>query len=229
VASESHATTDIQSARQSWWRAPVGPKTTGVRVTLRLAVSQLVLASSHLRITNRVSLATETLRSLSFCNISSDEGRGLSLQVSHKEHVNGNSSFCSISKSSFSPGFAKQIMPILRILCYNSSLVTWTVVSLTTAKLKPPIFSMSSFAFSYNVNMFIFMILCDFCLLPAQFCYIIVRTHTEGWKMSANRGPVSALENLQWWGEPCFASTANLKGKFPLQIPGRDKQKSLLI
>jgi hypothetical protein len=36
-----------------------------------------------------------------------------------------------------STGFAEQIMPILRILCYNGSLVTWTVVSLTTAKFKP--------------------------------------------------------------------------------------------
>jgi hypothetical protein len=31
--------------------------------------------------------------------------------------------------------------PILRILCYNGSLVTWTVVSSTTAKFKPLIFS----------------------------------------------------------------------------------------
>jgi hypothetical protein len=38
--------------------------------------------------------------------------------------------------SSVSPGFAKQIMSILRILCYNGSLFTWTIVSLTTAKFK---------------------------------------------------------------------------------------------
>jgi hypothetical protein len=44
-------------------------------------------------------------------------------------------------KSSVSPGFAKQIMPILFILCYNGSLVTWTVVSLATAKFKSIIFS----------------------------------------------------------------------------------------
>jgi hypothetical protein len=30
------------------------------------------------------------------------------------------------------------------------------------------------FAFSYTVNMVILMILYDFCLLPEQFCYIIV-------------------------------------------------------
>jgi hypothetical protein len=43
-------------------------------------------------------------------------------------------------KSSVNTGFEKQIMPVLRILCYNGSLVTWTVVSMTTAKLKPHIF-----------------------------------------------------------------------------------------
>jgi hypothetical protein len=66
-------------------------------------------------------------------------------------------------------GFAKQIMILLLILCYNVSLVTRTVASLTTAKLKPHIFSMS-----YTANMFILMILYDFCFLPSQFCYIIV-------------------------------------------------------
>jgi hypothetical protein len=57
--------------------------------------------------------------------------------VSHIQHVIENSSFCIIHKSSVSPGFAKQIMPVLHILCYNGSLVTWTVVRLTTAKFKP--------------------------------------------------------------------------------------------
>jgi hypothetical protein len=60
-------------------------------------------------------------------------------------------------------------MPILRILRYNGSLVTWTVLSLTTVKFKPLIFSMSGFALSYTTNMFILIILYDFCLLLAQF------------------------------------------------------------
>jgi hypothetical protein len=47
------------------------------------------------------------------------------------------SSFCTTHKSSVRKGFTEQIMPILRILCYNGSLVTWTVVGLTTAKFKP--------------------------------------------------------------------------------------------
>jgi hypothetical protein len=61
--------------------------------------------------------------------------------VSHIQHVIENSPFCAIYKSLVSPGFAKQIMSVARILCYNGSLVTWTVVSLTTAKCKPLIFS----------------------------------------------------------------------------------------
>jgi hypothetical protein len=65
-------------------------------------------------------------------------------------------------------------MPILRILYYNGSLVTWPVVSLTTAKFKPHILSVSGFPFSYTTNMFILMILYDFCLLPAHFYYIIL-------------------------------------------------------
>jgi hypothetical protein len=43
------------------------------------------------------------------------------------------SSFYTTHKSSVSTGFTEQIMPILRILCYNGSLDTWTVVGLTTA------------------------------------------------------------------------------------------------
>jgi hypothetical protein len=50
-------------------------------------------------------------------------------------------------------------MSILRILRYNGSLVTWTVVSFTVAKFKPLIYSMSGFALSYTANMFILMIL----------------------------------------------------------------------
>jgi hypothetical protein len=42
-----------------------------------------------------------------------------------------------LHKSSVSTGFTKQIMPVLSIWCYNGSLVTWTVVSLTTVKFKP--------------------------------------------------------------------------------------------
>jgi hypothetical protein len=56
----------------------------------------------------------------------------------------------------------------------QDNLVTWTVVSLTTAKFNPLIFSTSGFTLSYTANMFIIMILYDFCLFTAQFYYIIV-------------------------------------------------------
>jgi hypothetical protein len=51
-----------------------------------------------------------------------------------------------------SPGFAEQIMSILLILCYNGSLVTWTVVSLAVPKFKPLIFSMAGLTLSYAAN-----------------------------------------------------------------------------
>jgi hypothetical protein len=58
--------------------------------------------------------------------------------------------------------------------CYNSSLVSWMVVCLTTAKFKPLIFTVSGFALSNVAKLCIFVTLYDFCLLPAYFCYIII-------------------------------------------------------
>jgi hypothetical protein len=92
-------------------------------------------------------------------------------------------------------------MPNLRMLCYNGSLVNSTAVSLPTAKFKPLIFSVSGLVLPYAANMFSLMIPCDFCLLPAQFCYINVYTRKvesraqmadrcAPWKMS------SGAENL---------------------------------
>jgi hypothetical protein len=57
-------------------------------------------------------------------------------------------------------------------LHYNDSLDTWTVIHMTAAKFKPLIFSVSGFALSNEAN--IFMILDDFCLLPAWFCYVFI-------------------------------------------------------
>jgi hypothetical protein len=79
--------------------------------------------------------------------------------ISHMQHVTKHSSFCTTHKSSAITDFAEQIMPTLPILCYNGRLVTWTVVSLTTAKFKFLIFSLSGFTLSYTANMFILMIL----------------------------------------------------------------------
>jgi hypothetical protein len=115
---------------------------------------------------------------------------------------------CTIYKPSVSPGFAKQIMSSLLILCYNGSLVTWTVVSLTTAKFKPLIFSVWFRLVLYceyvHSQDFIWLLLVAYTILLHD------RTHMEGWKPCANRGPVCTLENFQWCGEPCFAGAAIL-------------------
>jgi hypothetical protein len=52
-------------------------------------------------------------------------------------HLIENSFFWTTQKSFVSTGFADLIMPILHILCYNGSLVTWTVATLTTADCSP--------------------------------------------------------------------------------------------
>jgi hypothetical protein len=59
-------------------------------------------------------------------------------------------------------------------LHYNDSLDTWTVIHMTAAKFKPLIFSVSGFALSNVANILIFMILDEFCLLSAWFCYVII-------------------------------------------------------
>jgi hypothetical protein len=67
------------------------------------------------------------MNKLAFCQV----------HISHIHHVTKNSSFCTTHESSVSTDFTEQIMPVLRILCYNGSLVIWTAVSLTTSKFKP--------------------------------------------------------------------------------------------
>jgi hypothetical protein len=64
---------------------------------------------------------------------------------------------CNIYKASCSPGSLQQIMPYM-----------------TAAKFKPLLFPVSGFDLSNIANIFIFMILYDFCLLPTWFCYVIV-------------------------------------------------------
>jgi hypothetical protein len=43
--------------------------------------------------------------------------------------------------------------------------------------------------------------------------------HTEGWKPSANRGPVYTLENFQRCRESCFVGAAIVRGRCLLLIP----------
>jgi hypothetical protein len=95
---------------------------------------------------------------------------------------------------------------ILHSLYYN--LVTWTVISLTAAKLKPVIFS----AF-YGFH---FLPCCEYLhfhdfewLLLAAFIILLHNhTHTGGWKPYANRELVCALENYRWCRKLCFAGAA---------------------
>jgi hypothetical protein len=61
-------------------------------------------------------------------------------------------------------------------------LVTWTVVGLTAAKFKPLKLSMLGFALSNVANIWIIMILYDFCLLPAQFSDEIVNVRNTNYE-----------------------------------------------
>jgi hypothetical protein len=113
-------------------------------------------------------------------------------------------------------------------LMLQNSLINWTVVSLTTtSKFKPIIFFMSGFALSYTTNMFILMILYDFCLLPAQFCYIIVYTgKVESCVQIADRCAPWKISN---GAENLILQIAVLRGRCLPLIPRRGKHKSLLI
>jgi hypothetical protein len=108
------------------------------------------------------------MNTLGFCQV----------YVTRIEHVMENSSFCTIYKSSVSPGFAKHIL-------------------------------------SYVANMSILMILYDFCLLPAQFCHIIVyiwkvESHVQiadrcaPWKISS--GAETVLKALAFGIMPQYVS-----------------------
>jgi hypothetical protein len=72
---------------------------------------------------------------------------------------------------------------------------------MTAAKFKPLIFSVLGFALSNISNIFIFMILDDFCLLPALFCYVIINvwnleSHMQIADQCAPREFANCAENL---------------------------------
>jgi hypothetical protein len=156
-----------------------------VKVTLhwRPTANQFILASRYFRITTTEFFQLNPCGNSPYVTFSLTRWVCLlwicfafrQVSVSHIKHVE-NSSFCTIYKSSVCTGFVNQVTPILRILCYNGSLVTWTAVSLTTTKFKPliQVFSMPGFTLSYIANMFILIILYDLCFLPAKFCHIII-------------------------------------------------------
>jgi hypothetical protein len=138
-----------------------------------------------------------------------------------------NSSLYIIYKFSASTAFAKQTMSILQVLCYNGSLVTWTVVSLTTAKFKPLYFLrlVSPFPMqrTYWFSWFVWILFVAWTIL------LYNHIHKEGWKLCANRGAVCTLENFQWCVEPYFVGAAILRLGCLTLIPRRDKRKPLLI
>jgi hypothetical protein len=58
-------------------------------------------------------------------------------------------------------------MPFEYLLGTTAVLDTWTVVHMTAAKFEPLIFFVWGLALSNVTNIFIFMVLDDFCLLAA--------------------------------------------------------------
>jgi hypothetical protein len=78
------------------------------------------------------------------------------------------------------------------------------------------IVSMSRFALSYAANMYIFIILYDFCLLPAQFYYTNINIY------------IRKVESRVRIADRC-ASWKISNGSCLQQIPRCDKHKSLLI
>jgi hypothetical protein len=105
-------------------------------------------------------------------------------------------------------------------------MLQWQLSDLTAAKFKPHIFPMSGFALSYAANIFILMILYDFCLLPAQFCYIIiyirnVESRVQIADLCAPLKISSGVENL--------VLQALLSGRRLPLAPRRGKHESLLI
>jgi hypothetical protein len=126
-----------------------------------------------------------------------------------------------------STDFTEQTMPNLGTLWHNGSLVIWTVVSLTTAKFKRLIFSVSAFTLSYKVNIFILMILYDFCLSPESFCYIIVYIRKV-------ESCVQVAERCVPWkissgAQDFLFHVLHFKEVGVCLNPRRDKRKSLLI
>jgi hypothetical protein len=125
------------------------------------------------------------------------------------------SCFCATYKSSVSTGFTEQIMHILRILCYNGSLVIWTVVGLIIAKFKPLIFSMSGFTLSYTANMFILMILYDFNLFPAH-CQSQSQSQSQSYFTTGGLPPnSSSWRQAPWDPRPDLFFQLNSCGNCP--------------
>jgi hypothetical protein len=124
-------------------------------------------------------------------------------------------------KPPVNPGFAKQIMPILLISCYNRSLITWTAVSLTTAKFKPVVFSVSGFALSYATNMFLWFCMTSACCLYSFVIRIIVYIRKV-------KGRVQIADRHAPWKISSDAETVDSKVKVTLRLTA-SKSVSLVV
>jgi hypothetical protein len=107
------------------------------------------------------------------------------------------------------PGFAKQFMSILHILCFNGNLKSFELPWAS-----PPL-SLSLLYFlhlavpkPYAVNMFILVHL----LLVTCTIFLYNRIHTEGWMLCANCGPMCSLQNFKWWRRTLFCMRSKIKG-----------------
>jgi hypothetical protein len=162
-----------------------------VRVLLALVRAAKISSTCHLYLQFYMS---------AFYIVSCQESGSLRTPIIYSFTCNPSIYVCSIHTKAW----RSRSCPISCSSCHNGYLVAWTVVRLTAAKLKPLIFSVSGFTFSYIANHCIFMILCDLCLLPAKFCYVIINIrHLEN---HVQRAPMCTLEIYQWWGEPYFTS-----------------------
>jgi hypothetical protein len=95
---------------------------------------------------------------------------------------------------------ALQSRSCISYLCHHGSLVTWMIVSLTAVKFKPLVISMSGFAYFYAVNVFILIILYDFCLLP-QCNRVRVRVRVI-LRLTVYRQIISSGRQTPWGSRP---------------------------
>jgi hypothetical protein len=151
----------------------------------RFTASQFVLVSSPLRLTMREFFFQLNLCSHSTCVTLSDEKMGLSLM-----NMLGLSSSVRIAHTRIPYYWKFFHLHYIQVLCQyrlykaDHAYLTYLILQrqlsrlnrheLDTAMFKALIFSTPGYDLSYTRNMSILMILNDFCLLPAQFCYIIV-------------------------------------------------------
>jgi hypothetical protein len=103
----------------------------------------------------------------------------------------------------------------------NDSIVACTLLHMTAAKFKPLTFSVSGFALSNVANIFIFMILDDFCLLPTWFYYVIINVrHMKSLMHIANR---CALRKIANGAENFILQSLQFqKVTFCRKVPGRE-------